>query len=189
VRLQRTLVTGTLVLALGGVSTVLAACGDDGESDYVTTSVTEDCDVEDQRNYEDDCGYWESADGTEQRFGAQPGVTWIWIWWTWVQVGRSSTAPAGWRSPSHLKVKAPTKTVRVPRKSCALGVTDVPVNLLDGRRPAGGIAPPPARPAPPPAPRINNPPPPRPQPGGNVNPNPPPRPQPPVYRPPAKVAC
>ena len=183
-RLQRTLVTGVTALSLiAGV----VACGTGDEDEYATASVVEDCDVEDQRNREDDCGYWQSADGASQRFGDQPDATWFWVWWAWVQVGRMSYAPAGWKTPPHLTVKAPTRTVRVPRKSCALGAADIPVSLIDAR-----IAPPPPARAPNPPPRFN--PPPRVNPpagGGNVRPNPPARPQPPVYKPPTgrKIAC
>lgn len=188
VNIRRVTVGGALTLTLLGVPAALAACGIGGD-DYATTSVAEDCDLEDQRKHEDDCGYWSNNRG-EYLVGSDlhMDATWFWVWWTWVQVGRVSHAPSGWRAPYNLK--SPTRTVRVPRKNCALGAGNAHnLGLLAG--------PPPPRPAPV---RVAPPPPaPRPNPPARVNPpgggsrvnNPPPAPKPPVYKPPAgmKVRC
>lgn len=184
--IRRVAVGSALTLTLLGAPAALAACGSGGD-DYATTSVAEDCDLEDQRKHEDDCGYWQS--GAQYRVGAQPDGTWFWVWWTWVQVGRVSHAPSGWRAPYNLK--SPTRTVRVPRQNCALGAGNAHnLGLLAGPPPPPRPAP--VRVAPPPAPRPNPPARVNPPGGGNVRPNnPPARPQPPVYKPPAgmKVRC
>jgi hypothetical protein len=172
VKLRRTLVA-LVTAATIPLGATLVACGNNPEDEYATTTVAEDCDVEDQANREDDCGYW--TKNGENRVGARPNVTWLWVWYAWVVTGRTSAPPAGWTAPRG--VKFPTKTVRVNRKNCALGVL-------------APVAPRPAQPAPQPA-----------RPGGNVNRPPanvPPAnapqnnaPQRPVYKPPAgqKVSC
>jgi hypothetical protein len=142
-RLRRLSVTLFIAGALvaGGAG---AACSD---PEYDTQTVTEDCDLEDQSAREDDCGYW--MNGTEYRVGAQPSPMWVWVWWAWVTPGVLSTPPANWKPPHNLK--APTKIVKVPRKSknCALGQ----MLTIPGYAPR---PPAPPRPANPPANRPAN---------------------------------
>lgn len=140
-----------MALVLGGT----VACGSD-EPETVAVEEVEDCDVEDQKNKEDDCGYWQK--GSQVHVGAQPDNTWIWVWFAWVIINQNSRPPAGWTPPHGIKPQ--TRTVYKPKTQvCAL-------------------APAPPRP-PAPAPRVNNPAPPRvntppkaPAGGGNRNPAP-----------------
>lgn len=177
VRIRRALVAGTaaLLVPLGGA---LVACGDPGD-DLVTATVAEDCDLEDQRDREDDCGYWRNPTDTAWRTGDQPDATWIWVWYGWVVLGKLSFPTAGWKAPHNLR--HPTKTVRVNRRNCALGAL-APAPLAP--RPPAPRAPAPLAPKPP----ANNGGAKPPANGGN---NRPVAPKPPVYRPPAgqRVSC
>lgn len=115
----------TLGVALSGGA--LVACGG---SDTQRVEAYEDCDVEDQRNHEPDCGYRDRSTG-------------IWFWYTWVVLNQRSYPPAGWRPP--VGVPAPPKrTITIPKnksRNCAMA----------------GLKPGPAAPAPkpPPAPPAN----------------------------------
>jgi hypothetical protein len=74
VRLAATLLALGLVLPTVACS---ATAGDDADVP------AEDCDREDLRGHEDDCGYW-AADGA-------------FVLWDWVVRDRTSRPPAGWR--------------------------------------------------------------------------------------------
>lgn len=91
-------------LALGGV----AGCAQ-GSDDYVVAEY-EDCDVEDQQNREDDCGYW--AYNGLFYVGRMPGQGAIWHYWNWVTPGRTSWAPVGWTAPHGLKAPAASSATK-----------------------------------------------------------------------------
>ena len=142
---MRRVITAAMLGASLAAGTTLTACTED----TVEVAEYEDCDAEDKRNNEDDCGYWQK--GSEYRVGAQPDSTWIFIYYSWVLQGLTRP-PAGWIPPHGLK--PPTRIVQRPKsKVCAMSAT------------SALVAPNPPRP-PAPAPRVN-------QPAPRVNNNPP----------------
>jgi hypothetical protein len=84
-----TIKTLTAVLAAAVATTATAAtaagCGDTGTTAAPASYRGEDCDPEDLRNYEDDCGYWDTSSGT-------------FVLWYWVIPNVGGTRPPGWRA-------------------------------------------------------------------------------------------
>ncbi|MFG3710967.1 hypothetical protein [Micromonospora sp. NPDC047730] len=57
-----------------------------------TSNGAADCDVDDQRERDEDCGYYDEAG--------------IWVWYPWVVQGQDSKPPKGWKAP---KIKIGTQ--------------------------------------------------------------------------------
>lgn len=88
-----------VVAAVAAAGLVFAGCQvSPGDNEGGAGADTVDCDAEDMRKHERDCGYWR-ADGTFET-------------WDWVSGGGTSYAPYGWspRLPSGGSWTRPTRT-------------------------------------------------------------------------------
>jgi hypothetical protein len=122
-------------IASAGVAALLALTGCASEGGSAPAADVE-CDVNDQAQYDTDCGYWE--DGS-------------FVFWYWVVLGQTSHGPAQQAPKGASTVKPATLPAKPPVKTQPKPPAAVPPKPAN---PGGGVKPPAPAPPKPPPPKI-----------------------------------